>query len=121
MSQRRSSRRRNLPPRLQDCDLSGGFNVERTVVDGQQGDEGLNWVDDVENGDEEEIFADAEDRVCGDQVESHQSEHEDLGGQRGGGRAQGAFDERPSQAKARAKTELLRIKGKVSNLKMRIL
>ena len=84
MSQRRSSRRRNLPPRLQDCDLSGGFNVERTVVDGQQGDEGLNWVDDVENGDEEEIFADAEDGVVGDQVESQQPEQEDLGGQRGG-------------------------------------
>ena len=35
MSERRSSRRRNIPSRLQDCDLSGGVAVESGEVNGR--------------------------------------------------------------------------------------
>ena len=119
MSQRKSSRRRNLPSRLQDCDLSGGVTVESGEENGQQGVEDLNWVDEVENEDvvevdeppglllreeeededDEEVFADAVDGVVEDRGQSHEAAGaavvEGPGGQRGGGGADAAFDGRP--------------------------
>ena len=119
MSQRKSSRRRNLPSRLQDCDLSGGVTVESGEENGQQGVEDLNWVDEVENEDvvevdeppglllreeeededDEEVFADAVDGAVEDRGQSHEAAEaavvEGPGGQRGGGGADAAFDGRP--------------------------
>ena len=115
MSQRRSSRRRNLPSRLQDCDLSGGATVESGEENGQQDVEDLNWIDEVENEDgvevdeppgllpreeeenEEDVFTDAVDGVAEEQLLLKAPV----------GRGEGVAPTRPlmatpSQAKARA-------------------